>query len=256
MHSNYNMYSTGKIAENLAEQSYWDNSYTNYQFNTVPEQDEIRQWIEKYVPPTLSGKCFEVGCYPGRFLSIFGKLGYELNGIDTTNQLDIRITNWLLQSGYKVGKIERENFFKYTSNDKFDVVTSFGFIEHFNDWELLFKMHADLTAPAGYLVIEVPNFRGMLQRLIHKYLDTDNYKRHNIDAMKPQSWRKLLEANGFDILFCGYIGTFSFWLDRYPETQFKQLVNKKLQKHQRFLSRLFNVSSISSPYIGIIAKRK
>ena len=69
---------------NKASQDYWHEEYAGYRFHIARRKDFIRRWIEEYIPPARGPEqtCLEIGCYPGRFISVFGELGYELSGID------------------------------------------------------------------------------------------------------------------------------------------------------------------------------
>jgi hypothetical protein len=68
---------------NKASQEFWNQVY-DVEPQIAGRSDIIRAWIEAYVPNVAGANktCIEIGCYPGRYLSVFGELGYELFGID------------------------------------------------------------------------------------------------------------------------------------------------------------------------------
>ncbi len=74
--------------KNFAPQEIWDSSYKEIGDdvkNLVDFNDAVTKWLYKYIPAVNEGQhktLFEIGCYPGRYMYHFGKLGYELNGID------------------------------------------------------------------------------------------------------------------------------------------------------------------------------
>lgn len=248
------MQSPENVNTNLASQEYWDEAYKNYTFEDSSDEDQIVQWIKKYIPPTTNGSCFEVGCFPGRYLTVFGKLNYELNGLDLTPRIKKDFPEWLKSKGYKTGQFEQTDFLKFNPDRKFDVVCSFGFIEHFTNWEEVFEKHISLVKENGYLVIETPNFRGFFQRLIHYYLDNKNYKRHYVPSMNPKKWEKLCRKHGFKIVYSGYMGNFQFWVDEEPTTYFKRKIFLKLIEYYPKLQKLKPGRASYSPYCGIIAK--
>jgi 2-polyprenyl-3-methyl-5-hydroxy-6-metoxy-1,4-benzoquinol methylase len=241
---------------NLANQSYWDDSYALYQLNeTVADDDIIKKWILKYVPKTNNGECFEIGCFPGRYLTVMGDLGYTLNGIDLTPRVNSDFPEWLKSKGYKIGSFIKDDFLKLKSEKKYDLVCSFGFIEHFTNWDEIFEKHIELVNEEGYIVIETPNFRGFFQRLIHYVLDYENYKRHYVPSMNPKKWKKLCEKHGFTTIYSGYIGEFQFWIDKQPTTYIKtKLFNRLITNYERMKKWKPN-NPHYSPYCGIIAKR-
>jgi L-malate glycosyltransferase len=241
---------------NLAEQSYWDDAYSAYQLSDDSEQDDvIKRWMQKVFNPVSEGSCFEVGCFPGRYLTFFGKLGYELNGLDLTPRVEKEFPEWLRSRGYKTGSFVREDFLEWKSTVQYDVVASFGFIEHFTNWEEIFVKHMSMVKSGGHLVIETPNFRGLLQRFIHYFLDHENYKRHFIGAMAPEKWKKLAEQNGFEVLHAGYIGSFEFWVDKEPDQGWRAKVFQRLIRHYHRFKKLPENRKTWSPYCGIIAKK-
>lgn len=240
---------------NLAEQAYWDSSYASHEFGIVPESDEIRQWLEKFIPENNSGSCLEIGAFPGRYLAIFGELGYELNGIDLTPRIKSDLPSWLKSRGYRTGIFEQVDVFKFKANRKFNVVCSFGFIEHFKNWEEVFHAHAQLVEDLGYLVIETPNFRGPVQKIIHSLLDRKNLSRHYLPAMNLFKWKQIAEKEGFEVLYCNYVGEFDFWIDESPKSFIGKLLFRLLTKSKKYISILSGKLSSSSPYMGIIARK-
>lgn len=240
---------------NLAEQSYWDDAYANHQLTEVLDAgDIVKAWLLKYVPPIENGTCFEVGCFPGRYLTVLGKLGYELNGLDLTPRVLNDFPIWLKSLGYKTGEFVQKNFLEFSSAKKYDVVCSFGFIEHFTNWEEIFVKHIELVKPGGYLVIETPNFKGLAQRIIHYFLDRENYNRHYLPAMSPKKWSALCRKHGFEIIHSGYIGEFQFWVDKEPTTYFKRKFFQALIDYYPRLRRLPPEKKMYSPYCGIVAR--
>lgn len=240
---------------NLADQSYWDGAYAEYHLEKLQEEDVIRKWIEKYIPSVSAKTCIEIGCFPGRYITVFGDLGYELNGIDLTPRVEQEFPNWLKANGYRTGVFKRVDFFNFEPENKFDLVSSFGFIEHFKNWEIVFKKHLEWVAEDGYVVIETPNFRGWFQRAIHLILDYKNYKRHYIPSMKPHKWAEMAQAEGFEIIFQGYIGHFEFWIDEQPKAYVRRKLFNRLLTYYERLKRMKPGKKAYSPYCGIIAKR-
>lgn len=251
------MQSTNNINEsnNLAEQSFWNDFYASIKFNTASTDDVIRKWIENNVIVKPEATCIEIGCFPGRYLTVFGDMGYRLSGIDLTPRVDVDFPKWLIEKKYKTDFFEKIDFFHFKPIARYDVVCSFGFIEHFKNWETVIQMHLDLVASGGYIVIETPNFKGLIQRAIHLLLDYENYKRHHIPSMVPHKWKKILEQNNFEIITYGYIGTFDFWVESEPKTFFQKVTYKFFSKMKPLLKKIFGINSLTSPYMGIIGKK-
>jgi SAM-dependent methyltransferase len=232
-------------------QNYWDRNYQNLNFNFIPNDGYLRKWLEHYFS-NGNLTAFEVGCFPGGYLAIFGKLGYELNGIDLTPRVNSDLPQWLASQGYRLGKFYQDDFLKFKTNKKFDVVYSLGFLEHFTNWEEVVIKQAELVNPNGYLVVGVPNFRGGLQRALHYLFDRDNYYKHYLPAMNYKKWRTILESQGFKIIFSGYIGQFDFWAAGRLNPYFSKFglpIISWLKKNIKFNHGFF------SPYICLLARK-
>lgn len=201
---------------NIVRQDYWNKQYQDVNFQTFPPNHYIRKYINKdSIPPNASGRAFEIGCYPGRFLTLFGELGYELNGIDM-NPDTVHISEIARKQHFKAGKIVRDDFMEMKENEQFDIVSSFGFVEHFTNLNEIIVKHARLVGPNGYLIIETPNFNGWVQHAFHALFDTPNLRRHVRRNMDPALWKTILQENHFEFeyLECGYIGGMDFWTDK------------------------------------------
>ncbi len=242
------------VEMDFVEQRYWDKSYKDIELTVLGENDPIKKWIESHISK-FNGKCLEIGCFPGGILTIFGELGYELHGIDLTPRVEVDLPRWLKLKGYRVGQFDRIDILQFSPNEQYDIVSSFGFIEHFSDWRGMLLKHVSLVKKGGVLIIETPNFRGVIQRFLHLAFDKKNYMRHNIDSMKILEWRRIVEEIGFEIIFCGYFGNFLFWVDDDERNWLqKMLINLIQSATKRCLKYLPN-NRMYSPCCGLICKK-
>jgi 2-polyprenyl-3-methyl-5-hydroxy-6-metoxy-1,4-benzoquinol methylase len=206
------------MADPLCAQGVWDRSYEQHTLAAAGPDDPLRRWIESRFRGR-SGSCLELGCFPGRFLAVFGELGFELHGVDLTPRTETELAPWLAGRGHRIGKFVRADFFQHRYERQYDVVCSFGVIEHFPDWPAFLAHQASLVAPGGCIVVSAPNFRGWVQRGLHRFLDRPNYERHCLDAMRPAAWAAQLAAQGWTVLEHGGLGTFEYWVDPGPRTR-------------------------------------
>lgn len=239
----------------LTPQDYWDSGYNNLKLEKAPLEDPVRHWIEQYVP-SGDGTCLEVGAFPGRYLTVFGELGYELNGIDLTQRIESDLPIWLKNNGFKTGTFRRCNFFEYYDEQQYDIVSSFGFIEHFINWETVLAKHVPLVKDGGLLVIETPNFGGKLQKHLHLALDRENMQRHCLEAMCPERWAEICTEYGFEIIFSGYFGGFDFWTDGEELGPVLKDVMASISNVLPVLRTIKEDDPSYSPYCGLIARKK
>ncbi len=235
---------------NLVLQKIWDDSYLQYPLNVAKKTDPVRIWLEEKIPRDKK-TCFEIGCFPGRYLAVFGIHGYELNGIDSTPRINNDLLYWLKTQKFKIGKFYNQDFLKFRETIKFDVVCSFGFIEHFVEWKEIIRKHTYLVNNEGYLIISTPNFRGFVQKHLHKLLDNENYNRHNLCSMNPGEWKIILEKEGFEVIYYGYFGGFKFWTNNSKKKIFEKIISKILT----ILFKNLPNSEYYSSFCGIVAKK-
>ena len=167
--------------------------------------------LARLLPRELS--YLEVGCAPGRTMAYFHRhFGYRVAGIDYVAEDICRRT--LAENGVGEYRLYRMDFLEQLPAERFDVVASFGFVEHFSGLEDVLARHVALVNPGGYVVVGVPNYRRG-QYLLRRLLDPAALARHNLAAMEPGTIRRILAglgARGFP--YCGHYRTFGIWLDR------------------------------------------
>lgn len=242
----------------LTDKEYWYDTYGKLEFQIAAKDHIVRTWFEKYIPRG-NGRCIEIGCFPGQFLACFGEMGYQLNGLDLIPAVETTLPQWLKSQGYKIGNFYKYDFLNFNSGNTYDIVASFGFVEHFSDWQDIIRRHMKLVKTGGYLIISAPNFRGLFQRIFQSLFNRESYKRHNIHAMAPEAWAPIIRDQGFEILFSGYYGPIHYWANEQ-----KRNIISKLTVHF-FIDILLPLlkylplpkdKKLYSPICGVIARKK
>jgi len=170
---------------------------------------EFREIFEEYLKPT-DGTVLEIGCVPGTFLAYFtNRFGYIPEGIDFDEKTKEITSKTLENFGVMGFTIYQKDFNKWKTKKKYDLVCSFGFVEHFDNAEEIIKKHIDLTKKGGKVIIEVPNFSGF-NGFLHKLVDKPNLEKHNTRIMNLDFFRKVARENNLKVLYLGYYGRFHF----------------------------------------------
>ncbi len=242
------------MTSSIVEQDYWDAAYAKLDVSYDSERVLFRELFERYLKP--GGTCFEVGCYPGNFLIYLGtRFGYTVGGIDTTPFISSRLPQRLARHGVAVGDLYREDFLKFTIPRRYDVVCSFGFIEHFRDFEEVIRKHIALVAPRGTLIISCPNFRRG-QYALHRLFDAPNLRHHVLEAMDLAKWGKVMKTNGMNVVHQGYYQTFDFWVDAPPRNQLMAAAANLVVRAAGGVNRRFDLPNRwLSPYMISIARK-
>ena len=239
----------------LLPQEEWDANYARHPLVVAPGDDPIRAWLTRHLGGE-KGACLEFGCFPGRFLAVLGELGFELHGIDLTPRVETDLPAWLRGLGHRTGTFARGDVFLHEWPRRFEVVCSFGLIEHFAAWEDLFRRHARLVAPGGWLFISTPNFRSGLQGFVHRHLDQENLAKHNVAAMDPDRWRELAREEGLEVVESGGFGSFDCWVGAQRRGLPAKIIVRLLPKIRRWLARILPEGDPRfAPYYGIVARR-
>lgn len=245
--------------ETAYPQAVWDEEHVRDRFEIADPRDQVRRWMDHWLGDLrgASVRSLEIGCFPGRYLAYFGERGFEVNGVDLTPRVAPEMREWLVAAGYRIGRIERGDFFRFGDARGFDVVLSNGFLEHFPDWERCFSRHLDLVKPGGMLLLATPNFVGRIQKFLHRMLDRENFDRHCLNAMDLSGWRKLAEARGFEVIATEYFYEFDFWNGPQRRPFWQKLMSRAIRAFVPVLRLLIPSGSPSAaPYLGIVARRK
>lgn len=242
----------------LTDRDYWIHSYSDQMLERQGDSHSINLFIRKHVPPVTQKRCLELGSFPGPFLCTLGDLGYELNGVDFHPDNATRLPAWLKGQGYETGEFKVDDIFNIPKEEKYDLVCSFGLIEHFSNYKDVIEIHADLLKPGGILLITTPNMRLGMQRFFREILDKGNLKAHYLPSMKPAVWAEILKENGFTVKYKGYFGNFGFWVE---DPKGKRGWRKMLLQFVFYVSVFFRryipfESPFYSCYCGIVAVKK
>jgi 2-polyprenyl-3-methyl-5-hydroxy-6-metoxy-1,4-benzoquinol methylase len=161
--------------------------------------------IAVHLPDCGQGAFFEVGCAPGGILAQFClRLGCEAHGIDfAADPLSVRAL--LEHKGVRVGQLHTGDFLAWAPPRKYDVVASFGFVEHFRDPGVIVDRQFALVRPGGHVVVTMPNYaRG--QWLLHRLFDPALLEGHNLRCMNRGFLRAAATRNQATLLTARYIG--------------------------------------------------
>lgn len=242
----------------LTDIHYWEETHATPSI-ALDENNLIKKWIESHLDFSNIKNCFEIGCYPGRYLSIFAEKGIEVNGLDYIPGVT-ELNDIFKARGYRTGNFFCGDFLNVTMDRKYNCVFSLGFIEHFRNWEEVFVKHFDFLADNGIVIIEVPNFKGWMQWLPRFLFDHENLKRHNMDSMNLDQWRLILLKNNFNIVYSGYFGGYSLWFEGEIKNRIihlmKIIVVKTFRIIRNFVFRNKKDDKSFSAAMGIIAVKK
>jgi SAM-dependent methyltransferase len=247
-------------AATLTDRSYWDDYWNSF---SLPREctrqprsfylNAILDVFDRHLPRNPNLSIAEVGGAPGQYLAYMYKhFGYHVTCVDYSATGCRRTAENFRLLGIPGEVIEADIFADDPTLPQFDVVYSLGLIEHFADRTPIVERHVRLLKPGGYLVLGVPNFRGV-NGWFMRSLGPDVYAAHDIEAMDLDGWRTFEERLGLETVFKAYVGGFEPSIFKRREQ--KRLGNlvpyliayglfRLLHRHFGFLRR-FNNSNLS-----------
>lgn len=238
----------------LTQQEHWDQQWDSFELKKNITKHALHDLFQKYLQKNNESEFIEIGCTPGLTMGYFQKyFGYKVSGIDYS---ETELTRKVLKFN-NIDNCELYNidFTKETINKEYDVVASFGFIEHFTNPDEIIKKHISLLKKNGVLILGIPNLR-KIQYIMKYVFERDMLKLHNIATMDLDYLTNVIESNGLKIMFCNYNKTFDFWLDR--DIIFKRyiLLFFRLICAGLKITKLDNIPNrFLSPYIVVIARK-
>ncbi|WP_151448096.1 class I SAM-dependent methyltransferase [Lacisediminimonas profundi] len=196
----------------LTEVQFWEDYWAGCKLPSEVDQDFsfercVASAIKEHLPP-VTGDVLEVGCAPGKWLAFMAKeFGLTPHGIEYSEAGSRATLKNFELLGLPSGQVQSGDFFKLQPGRQYDVVMSFGFIEHFSDVDSVVESHLQWLKPGGVLILGVPNFRGIYHPL-QRVLDPGILDKHNLEIMRPEYFRHLAVRYNLTPDFIGYVGSF------------------------------------------------
>lgn len=147
------------------------------------------RFIRKFIK---SGRLFDLGAGWGHFMLAGKELGYDVYGVEISEQPYLYCVNDLKLP------VDHIDFFEMDESKKFDVITMWDVLEHIDKADVFLQKCAKLTRPGGYLVLQVPQIDSYFAKR-HK----DNWKMMGLDHVNyfsKKTIRKILAKNGYEVV--------------------------------------------------------
>jgi SAM-dependent methyltransferase len=247
---------TLKSTENfrLTEREQWVSYWKNADIR--PSQGTAFEEYFSDFPIDGTFSVLEIGGFPGKNLVYFKRRFPNCS----INLLDYFVDNSIIKkteniNGLPVGTIRaiEADLFDFQTEIKFDVVTSFGFIEHFEDTKDVLERHIQLLKPGGELLVTLPNFLG-LNGWVQKKFDPENYRIHNLKSMNLQFLESAMKSFDLENLQIAYDGIPNLWLE--PNAKVSQTTRLLIRKLAGVIRRLPVIEKRwFLPYIVISGKK-
>ncbi|MFX1451705.1 MAG: class I SAM-dependent methyltransferase [Promethearchaeota archaeon] len=149
-----------------------------WNYITNKNNEKIHKLFLKY-KKYIRGRCLEIGCAPAKYLIYFKRVfDCDVFGIDNSYEGTL-----VSKKNLKVSKVNGNIIMASCLNlpfreETFDVIVSFGLIEHFTDPKLLLSYFYKILKPNGILITYVPNMVIGLRYFYELLFDKQNLDGH------------------------------------------------------------------------------
>jgi 2-polyprenyl-3-methyl-5-hydroxy-6-metoxy-1,4-benzoquinol methylase len=258
-----------------AGKSYWDCTWKNA---SLPETvNPYRPGPDHYIDrkfheffrrvflnkETKNKKLLEIGCARSVWLPYFAKeFGFKVYGIDYSEAGCQQAIQLLSSLGIE-GEIICSDFFSPPESmiDEFDVVISFGVLEHFEDTEGCISAFSQFLKQDGIIITNIPNLIGLLG-LIQKLVNRNAFNIHV--PLSPPKIFEVHRKNGFELISCDYFLSANFGVLNYENLRRNFIYTWVLQSFcwlnriVWFVERIISIkpNRWSSPYINCVAMKR
>lgn len=206
----------------LTEETFWDAAYRGREAGSTPGVKPPRYWDayahhvfwDRILATHLEGRSgqsvLEVGSAPGRnLLKLNRSYGLDPWGVEYTDAGAALNRENLSNAGLSPDQVIQADFFDDAFleewRERFDIVFSMGFIEHFDDAADVVSRHVDLCRPGGLVIVTVPNMRG-LNWAMTRFFRQELIPLHNLEIMDRTVFRGLFDDR-LEAQWCDYYGT-------------------------------------------------
>lgn len=147
------------------------------------------RFIKKFIK---KGRLFDLGAGWGHFMLAGKELGYDVYGVEISEQPYLYCVNDLKLP------VDHIDFFEMDENKKFDIITMWDVLEHIDKADDFLAKCSKLTMPGGYLFLQVPQIDSFFAKR-HQ----DEWKMMGLDHVNyfsKKTIRLILEKNGYEVL--------------------------------------------------------
>jgi 2-polyprenyl-6-hydroxyphenyl methylase/3-demethylubiquinone-9 3-methyltransferase len=258
----------------LSNKEYWDdvlasqklprvNTRKNYNYKVT--MDFMHDSLKDPGYKTL----FEVGCGSSGWLPYFAqRYGFVVSGIDYS-EVGCKIARKNLEMlNIKNDGIICQDIFNpnCTNGQSYDVIFSYGVVEHFEKPAEIVKIFRSFTNPGGAIITLVPNLTG-LNGWLTRYFMKDVYEMHRV--INREQLQQYHTENGLTNVNTNYVGTFSLGVIPWPTSNrgvlkqgsvFRRFALKAIFGFNFVMTSILKIlpdmpSRYLSPYIICIAKK-
>jgi 2-polyprenyl-3-methyl-5-hydroxy-6-metoxy-1,4-benzoquinol methylase len=264
-----------KNKDRLSSREYWDSVLLSANLPRICTRRSYHyritmDFIDEFLKNRKCETLLEVGCGSSGWLPYFAlKYKLQISGLDYSEPGCTLARKNLEMQGIPYDTIICKDIFEpdCTLGKKYDVIFSYGVIEHFENPGSLIQIFAGFLNPGGLVISLVPNLNGLMGTL-SRYFVRDILEMHRV--MDANELRAFHEINGLTTRKSGYAGTFTLsvlplvkskrWVYK-PGSIQRKIMSFILETIDKLACNFFKLTRIDvptryfSPYIICVAQK-
>ena len=151
------------MSEHLTDRNFWESFWRSKKglIFKIKENYVFGHQLAYIVNKAKAKSAIELGGFPG-YYSIYFKKHLKLD----TTLFDYFISKPIISELLQENELKEDDItiieadlFNYQPQQQYDLVSSFGLIEHFTDTKNIIARHLSFLIPGGNLFITLPNFK-------------------------------------------------------------------------------------------------
>ncbi len=193
------------VQGDLTSSNYWEGVWATKPLDhgNLVQLHRVSQWKYDRMLRRLLGavspnaSILELGCAPGEKLQRMNRLrpDVRLSGIDYAEE-GCRTTAALLKGIGLPTNVYHGDVRSVELPVKFDMVMSFGLIEHFDDPADILRCHARFCRPGAIVAVTLPNYASPVVRFFGERFCPDSLAIHNLNIMNKPALTKAMQDAG------------------------------------------------------------
>jgi SAM-dependent methyltransferase len=208
------------VPDDLAGPAYWDGVWGDEGVAAPidPRAGGVRNSLNRrfdrffrdvLAPLGRGSALLEAGCAHSRWLPYFAlELGFEVCGVDYSAS-GCAGTRQVLERAGVPAEVVQADFFQPPPQlaGRFDVVVSFGVVEHYRDTAGVIRALSRFLRPGGLMVTQVPNMVGMVGTL-QRWFNRPVFEKHV--PLSTAALEDAHHAGGLDVESCQWFAFANF----------------------------------------------
>jgi 2-polyprenyl-3-methyl-5-hydroxy-6-metoxy-1,4-benzoquinol methylase len=262
-----------------AGQQYWNDSWASSKLPVAmnPADMSLSNYVNRRFHglfvrlfdglQTPSMRLLEIGCAKSVWLPYFSKeFGFEVCGLDYS-PVGCQMATQILKANGVEAEIACADLFDPPKSllESFDVIVSFGVVEHFEDTSACISSITALLKPGGMLITSIPNMVG-LNGSIQKYVNEPIYNIHHlVDPIMLENSNRMA---GLKVSECDYFMATNFGVSNLAGIKTNNIVGFTKRVFLAILVRIsmfvwlieerfgfMKANKITAPYIYCVARK-